>query len=99
MGACTYTVKQDGPTMMDAFRAAQDQARYEHGHGGYSGTIAEKTAVVVVGTVDTLEAAYDLADRLLAADDSRISDKWGPSGCIWVGRPVKTYVFVGWASS
>lgn len=35
-------------------------------------------------------------------DDKRVHDKWGPAGCIYVGRGLdgtKTYVFFGWASS
>ena len=45
MGAVSFTT----PTfcernMADAFKAARQDAQYWYGHGGYSGTIAEKTA-------------------------------------------------------
>lgn len=37
-----------GKTPAEAFRSAVDSARWEHGHGGYSGTIAEKHEFVSV---------------------------------------------------
>ena len=43
MGATTFSTYGLGKTAGDAFYAAQDRARYEYGHGGYTGTIAEKS--------------------------------------------------------
>lgn len=42
MGASTFVEVAVGPTVKEAFDRITDQARYEHGHGGYTGTIAEK---------------------------------------------------------
>lgn len=42
MGADTFYTEATGKTAQEAFQNAIDQARWEHGHGGYSGTIAEK---------------------------------------------------------
>lgn len=42
MGATTFTTAAWGKTPSEAFRAAHEHATYESGHGGYTGTIAEK---------------------------------------------------------
>lgn len=42
MGAAEFWVRAEGQTAREAFARAVDDARYEHGHGGYTGTIAEK---------------------------------------------------------
>lgn len=42
MGACDFSTYAAGKTPEAAFRAAWEQAAWEHGHGGYTGTIAEK---------------------------------------------------------
>jgi hypothetical protein len=41
-GGTDFWTTGRGKTPEIAFREAVDQAKYEHGHGGYSGTIAEK---------------------------------------------------------
>lgn len=48
MGASEFTQIERGDTAAKAFRAAVDQAKYDHGHSGYSGTIAEKHEFVVI---------------------------------------------------
>jgi len=42
MGATNFYTEADGDTMAEAFHNAVQDAYYWHGHGGYSGTIAEK---------------------------------------------------------
>jgi hypothetical protein len=42
MGAEAFDTTAYGKTQREAFEAAKEHARYEHGHGGYTGTIAEK---------------------------------------------------------
>lgn len=42
MGAADYRSTAFGKTAQAAFSAAVEQAQHEHGHGGYTGTIAEK---------------------------------------------------------
>jgi len=46
MGATDFTARASGTTVDEAFRYAVDQAYYWHGHGGYTGTIAEKHGFV-----------------------------------------------------
>lgn len=42
MGATSFDTIAAGRTVADAFAVAVQDAHYWHGHGGYSGTIAEK---------------------------------------------------------
>ena len=48
MGATNFMTTAKGKSLDDAFRAATDQARFEYGHGGYTGSIAEKDHVMEV---------------------------------------------------
>ncbi len=43
MGAAMFACTGVGPTVNEAFNYAVHKARHEHGCGGYSGTIAEKS--------------------------------------------------------
>jgi hypothetical protein len=98
MGAYEFTTISRGQSADEAFRQARDAAAWEHGHGGYTGSIAEKNDFrVITGPLSYTEASV-LAWRLIEADDPRISDRWGPAGCI----PIKdsdAFLFFGWASS
>ena len=42
MGAQDFTATAKGKTAKEAFSVAVEDAAYENGHGGYTGTIAEK---------------------------------------------------------
>ena len=46
MGACDFIAVSNGKTVRDAFASATSQAQWEHGHGGYTGTIAEKGSFI-----------------------------------------------------
>jgi hypothetical protein len=96
MGADSFTVVSIGKTAKAAFSAAVEQARYENGNDGYSGTIAEKSSFVMI-TVPENVAPHDYVDQLFDADDDRISDKRGPAGCINLGND--KWGFFGYASS
>lgn len=83
MGAQEFEAIADGPNVHDAFHVAREQALWENGHGGYTGTIAEKSQFVVIGSFPrTEEEARTDAENLINADDPRIRDKWGPAGAI-----------------
>jgi hypothetical protein len=103
MGAETFSQVAHGKTAQDAFNTAQEQARYDYGHAGYTGTIAEKCDFIMLKVspekLEELKAKpycyYDYS-----GDDplwEKVDDKWGPAGCIDLqdGR----YLFFGWASS
>jgi hypothetical protein len=85
MGACNFGNFVPETDVREAFRQAVAAAAWESGHGGYTGTIAEKDSYVVVSHKPmTLEEAGEAAYNLLRADDPRVSDKWGPAGAIRV---------------
>lgn len=48
MGGCDFDVVARGPSAKEAFRLAVEQAQYESGHGGYTGTIAEKSGFIML---------------------------------------------------
>lgn len=97
MGGCTFQTVATGKTAAEAFRAAREQAQYDNGHAGYTGTIAEKHKFVMVTTEKLAVAdAEALAEKLIDKCDPRIDDKWGPAGC--VGLTDGRWLFFGWAS-
>ena len=96
MGGQTFTAKAKGKTAKDAFNDATARARHDYGHAGYTGSIAEKdsfVAIPVPAGVNPIDFAHDL----LRNDDPRVSDKWGPAGCVRVKD--NEFYFFGWASS
>ena len=48
MGADQFTAVGYGESANDAFRSEVDNAEWHHGHGGYTGTIAEKHSFPIV---------------------------------------------------
>jgi hypothetical protein len=110
MGAETFRQIGRGATHRAAFQAARDQALYDYGHRGYTGSLAEKQDYVLIEVPATFvhdpevkgwagpvsrEAQY--AEKLIDNDDPRISSKWGPAGCIQIA--LGEWLFFGWASS
>lgn len=77
MGATTDYVVFEAKNLAaaeDAARKVIERARHEHGHGGYSGTLAEASGVEVLRSAPlTLAQAQD---RLFGADGA--AQKWGP---------------------
>ena len=65
----------------DAFESLGNDDRYENGHS-YSGGIGMKHDFVHIDTVDSLDEAMELSNKLIGDCDPRIDDKWGPAGCI-----------------
>lgn len=96
MGATTFETLARGKDAREAFTSACQAARHEYGHGGYTGTIAEKHSYVMVATGLERGPAIELARKLMDAGDRRINDKWGPAGCIKLTDG--SFLFFGWAS-
>ena len=96
MGSQDFTQTAKGKTAEQAFTTARALAAYDHGHGGYTGSIAEKTDFVLVQPPKGL-GPREYAEQLMQDDDERISDKWGPAGCVALGDD--KFLFFGWASS
>jgi hypothetical protein len=103
MGAEEFYTPWQGTSPADAFAGAVEQAQYDHGHSGYSGTIAEKNQYVLI-TIPEGKDPRDYAQQLMNDNDPRIGDKWGPAGCIDMGpskihKGKNVYLFFGVASS
>jgi hypothetical protein len=96
MGGQTFTVVAKGRTAREAFESALVEARHEYGNRGYTGSIAEKMSyILIMPPAGTDPGTY--ANAMLDQDDPRISDKWGPAGCIQIDAG--SWLFFGWASS
>ena len=95
MGATTFRTTARGPTAKQAFQTAREEAQYDYGHRGYTGTIAEKTAFTMIPLPPGKELDEFIND-LINDCDPRIDDKWGPAGCIDLGD--EEFLFFGWAS-
>jgi hypothetical protein len=101
MGAATFETKAKGKSARDAFDKARERAQYDHGHSGYTGTIAEKGDFIMINLGSglakcDLASAREHAYKLIDSEDQRVRDKWGPAGCIALGND--EYFFFGWAS-
>lgn len=113
MGAEVFFTVARGNTAREAFETAVEDAQYEFGHGGYSGTIAEKSSFTMIPFSGKDVTPMEFADVLIERSDPRIDDKWGPAGCIEitdieegaaeadysVGEGPRKFLFFGWASS
>ncbi|MGW3651101.1 hypothetical protein [Streptomyces sp. NPDC000878] len=103
MGSTGFSVTQSGASAKEAFDAAFEEAQFEHGHGGYTGSIAEKDSYTVISeSVVDQPIAEEYASHLMNCGDERIDDKWGPAGVVSVtpdsdGQP--RFLFFGFASS
>jgi hypothetical protein len=96
MGAEVFETIAHGSTAKEAFDLAVEEAKYENGHSGYTGTIAEKNSFTMYDGPDDL-SAFDISKKMLDEDDESIADKWGPAGCVKMAEG--RYLFFGWASS
>lgn len=86
MGATTFTTVAAGKTADDAYNAAVRDALYWHGHGGYTGTIAEKG-----GYVEFPLPARVTADRLVETVWRAEQEQWEAEGAARRGeKPAPT---------
>lgn len=109
MGAEVFTQYGTGKTVQEAFATAAEKAAYDHGHSGYTGSLAEKHHYVEIKIPEDFlpeekrpdKRAERFADKLINDSDERIDDKWGPAGAIVVKKDKDgvTVLFFGWASS
>ncbi|MET9265303.1 hypothetical protein [Amycolatopsis sp. NPDC004079] len=90
MGAEEFVTYQEGTDADKAFHAAVANAQWEHGSGGYTGTIAEKESegfVIVTAEPVDLGEAGKMAFGILRGDDQKwaeIRDTGGRAGGIAV---------------
>jgi hypothetical protein len=106
MGAEWFTTPASGNDLQDAFVRAAQNAQWEYGHRGYTGTIAEKIDSGVVDVLNgeilgTRAEAEMIADRFQRDEGGPLDDKWGPAGAVAYkdDSGEVAYLFFGWASS
>jgi hypothetical protein len=61
MGGCDFHTCSRGNTAQEAYETAFNEAVYEHGHGGYTGTIAEKDGFILYPVPPALTPAEFMA--------------------------------------
>ncbi|MFI9228599.1 hypothetical protein [Streptomyces rimosus] len=100
MGSATFYTTASGPTLEAAFEQARQEAAFEYGRGGYTGTIAEKDEATLIDTaLLTEDDAMKRASGLIDIGDPRVDDKWGPAGALPIRADGEgTWLFFGWAS-
>lgn len=86
MGACEFFTTRMGQfrSADEAFKDAREEALYDHGHEGYTGSIAEKREfkmVPVPDKTDPTKFAIECSENL---NGKFWGDKWGPAGCVEV---------------
>jgi len=92
-----YVNEADGHA---AFLRAQDEATYDHGHSGYTGTIAEKPGYELI-----TKQVFTSVDEATAYVESQqenplVDSKWGPAAAIRIIDDKRDgHLFFGWASS
>ena len=74
------------------WRQIHDQAQYNDGHGGYSGSFAEKPTIAF----PPQEFATDADAEEWVCDNN---DKWGPVDAVKVREPALHWYIGGWCSS
>ena len=102
MGACNFSTKSSGKDVSEAFANAVENARYYEGHGGYTGTIAEKDEYRIVKLPEGIEPNSKFFEAWIDINtDEQFGDKWGPCGAVKIGDDGKQqeWCFFGWASS
>lgn len=83
MGALDFYTIATGTDVQTAFTAAREQARWEYGNSGFTGTIAEKHEVTLLDEPKRSEQdAVGRAKELLDGDDPRVSGKYGPASAL-----------------
>lgn len=85
MGASSFFVIVEGKTAKQAFDRAVRDAQHEHGHGGYSGTIAEKHSFVQLPVPAGTTAGAHL-ERLQKLEAALASEYWSPEQMRFVSR-------------
>jgi hypothetical protein len=114
MGATTFITTARGTDTLDAYDVAVAQAQHDHGHGGYTGTIAEKDGFIVVESPQGVDGVYlvDAIDDCESGPSERLIDLLGPveakrvfgiyddkwGPAVAVQTEVDEWTFLGWAS-
>jgi hypothetical protein len=105
MGGRTFekirTVSYKGQTVDELFWSSVEQAQWDHGHAGYTGTIGEKDDYVMRNEGKPVPKHFL---NVFMGEDMGMNDKWGPAFCVPVCKSMEdqeiyAYAFYGIASS
>ena len=100
MGAYYFQVFSPVLDVAEAFNVLTQQARWKNGHGGYTGTIAEKNDYETVSEQPIVKQEVD--DWVTRYGIQHDHDKWGPAWHVPVcdkdGKLIG-HLFFGYASS
>jgi hypothetical protein len=113
MGAQTFSnqiIVPKNTTDEEAFTSAKSHESHMSGHGGYTGTLAEKGSFVMIHKAKNAKNAERIANHLTSGSMLPIfrqevidivDDKWGPAGAIRypIDKKQDGLIFFGWASS
>ena len=109
MGATIFYNQAKGTSPKAVFKQEKEEAQWEYGHGGYSGTIAEKSGFSMSRKSSYIDAdeCVEMVDEFDSEDIDQFhyydlkrvfnifDDKWGDSLCV----PTEDgFIFCGWAS-
>jgi len=107
MGATTFRNSTNAKTAELAFQRLQDNAFYEYGHNGYTGTIAEKPGFTLFTPPEDMspkEFIWTIINEGEKSDIKEVKeayelydDKWANAVCVQTGEDLWT--FFGWASA
>ncbi len=102
MASTDFFCSATGKSPEEAFRGAVDEAKWEHGHGGYTGTIAERgmCPLLVLEEAEDRESLMRTFHEIMNDRQHPCHDKWsGPVCCSAVKDEPGTFYFFGYASS
>ena len=88
MGAYDFYCEVEAENAQQAFEQAQNDARYWHGHSGYTGTVAEKMSFKLYGLPTHGVTARDVVDAILLdeklnRDNERLIELGYPRDMAW----------------
>lgn len=112
MGATNFTTHvriKRKVTTAQAFADVREASQHEYGHGGYTGSMAEKHSFELLATVDTKEDADNIELAIMHGDPlpiyseeavNALTDKWGPANAVRyrVDKDHDGILFFGFAS-
>src|SRR3569832_1555833 len=84
MGAAEFWKSESGKTAEEAFLIAVAKAKYDYGHRGYSGTLAEKREFRME-LPRPGETPEECVKRCRNDSNHWSQNKWGPAACVDVG--------------
>lgn len=91
MGASDFETWSCGKNADEAFHRAVERARYDYGHAGYTGTIAEKHSYSMAQAKPMTGSEFRALMNELEASECNdgpehrlawVFDKWGDAGCV-----------------